>query len=338
MSMLEDRSSYINVSESAQDTDVVNPTHAYYNGSRTSQDKEDPSWSTSIKTRRQRRHLQHWKRLGCHFILLYLYLIGTFRANGEDAVEHIKYFLRIVDPIDLPNVNQDKLRVVVFPILLVGDAWRWIETNLFDYETPLCEKIKEFNYLLKIDPDFLTNDIMGFNTYEEYKDNWIYEWNKDVPWVHENPWTDDGEWKEPTPRDDGYCNGGNLPEAYIVGNTLRYQDLEWYDALKDIKVKEEALKNKAIMEGMIDEDAKSSNEGGRGWDDFNNTNRDNKSKNEMEHEERCEVFNDHERLVYNIRRFEMIKYSFRDDEEYVAVKEDKYDDLTSTSKDACRAY
>ncbi|GJY78492.1 reverse transcriptase domain-containing protein, partial [Tanacetum coccineum] len=54
-----------------------NPTHAYYNGSRTSQDKEDPSWSTSIKTRRQRRHLQHWKRLGCHFILLYLYLLGT---------------------------------------------------------------------------------------------------------------------------------------------------------------------------------------------------------------------------------------------------------------------
>ncbi|GJU07852.1 hypothetical protein Tco_1124282 [Tanacetum coccineum] len=55
----------------------VNLTHVYYNGSRTSQDKEDPSWSTSIKTRRQRRHLQHWKRLGCHFILLYLYLIGT---------------------------------------------------------------------------------------------------------------------------------------------------------------------------------------------------------------------------------------------------------------------
>ncbi|GKB66696.1 putative ribonuclease H-like domain-containing protein [Tanacetum coccineum] len=78
MSMLEDRSSYINVSESAQDTDgEVNPTHAYYNGSRTSQDKEDPSWSTSIKTRIQRRHLQHWKRVGCHFIMLYLYLLGT---------------------------------------------------------------------------------------------------------------------------------------------------------------------------------------------------------------------------------------------------------------------
>ncbi|GKE66538.1 hypothetical protein Tco_1520699 [Tanacetum coccineum] len=43
-------------------------------------------------------------------------------TNGEDAVEHIEYFLKIVDPIDLRNVNQDKLRVVVFPISLFGDA------------------------------------------------------------------------------------------------------------------------------------------------------------------------------------------------------------------------
>ncbi|GJZ30393.1 hypothetical protein Tco_0575440, partial [Tanacetum coccineum] len=46
----------------------------------------------------------------------------------------------------------------------------------------------------------------------------------------------------------------------------------------------------------------------------------------------------HKLSVCAMRRFEMIKYSFRDDEEYVAVKEDEYDDLTSTSKDACRAY
>ncbi|GJS82198.1 hypothetical protein Tco_0748739 [Tanacetum coccineum] len=167
-------------------------------------------------------------------------------TSGEDAVEHIEYFLKTVDPINLPNVNQDKLRVVVFPISLVGDAWRWfdgikgikllvlvefddkffgkyyppsrtgkklgsdeieptndetsdleetnhdneqeigeiyrIETNLFDYETPLCEKFKEFNYLLKIDPDVLTKDIKGFKTYDEYKDDWIYEWNENVPW------------------------------------------------------------------------------------------------------------------------------------------------------------
>ncbi|GJV82411.1 hypothetical protein Tco_1522309 [Tanacetum coccineum] len=169
-----------------------------------------------------------------------------------------------------------------------------IETNVFDFETPLCRAFMKFNYLLQIDPD-----------------------------------TDNGAWEEPTPvrhhcepfnykngcsewttcswKDDGYCNEWNLPRAYIVGNILRYQDLEWYEALKDSKLKEEALKNKAIMEGMIDEDDESSNEGWRRWDNFENTNRDN--------EERCEVFDDHELPVCYIRRFEMVKYSFRDDGE-----------------------
>nr|GEV10149.1 hypothetical protein [Tanacetum cinerariifolium] len=62
----------------------------------------------------------------------------------------------------------------------------------------------------------------------------------------------------------------------------------------------------------------------------------------MDHEddERQEICSNEtqELSVFNIRIFEMIKYSFGDDEEYVAVKEDEYDDLTSTSKDACRAY
>ncbi|GKA64434.1 hypothetical protein Tco_0764040, partial [Tanacetum coccineum] len=85
-------------------------------------------------------------------------------------------------------------------------------------------------------------------------------------------------------REDEYCNGGNLPGAYIIGNSLHYKDFEWYEALEDGELKEEALRNKAIMEGTIDDDDKSN------------------------------------------------------DEEYVVVKEDEYDDLTSTSKDACRAY
>ncbi|GJU16649.1 hypothetical protein Tco_1144615 [Tanacetum coccineum] len=168
-------------------------------------------------------------------------------TNGEDAVENIEYFLKIVDLINLPNVNQDKLRVVVFPISLVGDAQRCGYS-----EWPTCS------------------------------------------------WTEDG-----------YCNGGNLLGAYIVGNTLCYQDLEWYDALKDRELKEEALRNKAIME-----------------DDKSND----------EDDERYELFETHELPVCTIRRFEMIKYSFTQDEEYVAVKEDEYEDLMSTSKDACRAY
>ncbi|GJT22465.1 hypothetical protein Tco_0892402 [Tanacetum coccineum] len=67
-----------------------------------------------------------------------------------------------------------------------------IDTNIFDYETPLCSAFNEFNYLLKVDPDLLTKDIVGFKTYEDYKDDWIYEWNKDVPWVYDKPWLDNG--------------------------------------------------------------------------------------------------------------------------------------------------
>ncbi|GKB58726.1 hypothetical protein Tco_0914912, partial [Tanacetum coccineum] len=168
-----------------------------------------------------------------------------------------------------------------------------IKTNVFDFETPLCRAFKEFNYLLQINSDVLTKVIDGFKTYKEYKDDWIYDWNKDVPWVHEIPWTENGAWMEPTPvkhhckpfnyksgysewpacswKDDGYCNGGNLPGAYIIRNTLRYQDLEWYEALKDGKLK---------------------------WGNFDDTNRDNEeSENVVENkdEERSDVFDDHER-------------------------------------------
>ncbi|GJW30305.1 hypothetical protein Tco_0047180, partial [Tanacetum coccineum] len=69
------------------------------------------------------------------------------------------------------------------------------------------------------------------------------------------------------------------------------------------------------MEGIINEDNESSNEGWRRWDNFENANHDHEEREyEMEHEdeERCELFDD-TTLVCNIRRFEMIKYSFGDD-------------------------
>ncbi|GJX91574.1 hypothetical protein Tco_0344900 [Tanacetum coccineum] len=44
-----------------------------------------------------------------------------------------------------------------------------IETNLFDYETPLCTKFKEFNFLLKVDLELFTRDIERTKTYENYE-------------------------------------------------------------------------------------------------------------------------------------------------------------------------
>ncbi|GJV15017.1 hypothetical protein Tco_1360340 [Tanacetum coccineum] len=61
---------------------------------------------------------------------------------------------------------------------------------------------------------------------------------------------------------------------------------------------------------------------------------------EQEDKGRCDLFNDTAQVlpVCEIKRFKMIKYSFGQEEEYVAIKEYEYDDLTRTKKDACHAY
>ncbi|GKD82410.1 hypothetical protein Tco_1349249 [Tanacetum coccineum] len=120
-------------------------------------------------------------------------------------------------------------------------------------------------------------------------------------------------------KDDGCCNGGNLPGTYIIGNQLHYWDYEWYEALEDNELKDEALRNKAIMEGFINEDDDESRyEQKRRWNiytKYDNAYEINHADNERE--ELCEV---HEPPVCNVRRYMMIKYSFNNYEEYVAVK------------------
>nr|GEX99751.1 hypothetical protein [Tanacetum cinerariifolium] len=139
------------------------------------------------------------------------------------------------------------------------------------------------------DDEVELTDKESFDSYDDDEVDKIFRidtnWNKDILWVHEKPWTDNEVWEEPTPVkhycepfsfksrhlewptfswiDEGYCNGRNLPGAYIVGNTLHYQNLEWYEALEDTKLKDKALKIKSIMEGMINKDDESHNEGWR---------------------------------------------------------------------------
>ncbi|GJV61893.1 hypothetical protein Tco_1467993 [Tanacetum coccineum] len=361
-------------------------------------------------------------------------------TNGEDAVEHIKYFLIIVDPIDLPNVNHEQLRLAIFLISLVRNASKWfdefkgsittwvdltgnyfgkyylpsrtcnvvrteakrdptntmfekwlaskfanhmmmgpftkkalwdfwkkvdnqevvtnegffdlekannddehkiieifrIETNLFDYETPLCTKFNEFNYLLKVDTELFTHDIKRTKTYEDY----LNEWNNEV----DEPWSENrvpyeicdhiceplrfknGKTKWPTcnSNENGFCKNGKLPRMVQVGYMTYFQDYEWYDDLMDSSLKDEALKQKSIYE-----------KNGRACNDS-----DIQEKEEQHKEGRCDLFNDpaQEPPVCKIRRLEMIKYSFGQEEKYVAIKEYEYDDLTRTNEDACHAY
>ncbi|GJR70502.1 VIER F-box protein 2 [Tanacetum coccineum] len=169
-------------------------------------------------------------------------------------------------------------------IFTKGALWDYWKIGGDEIEVSDDESSDHEEYWL--DSDLLTKDIMGFKTYEDYKDDWIYEWNENVPWVYDKPWLDNGIWKEPEPvehtckpfnyktrclewptcswREDGYCNGGNLPGTYHIGNSLHYQDLEWYEALEDSELKDEALRNKAIMEGLISDD-ESSNDCWKRW-------------------------------------------------------------------------
>ncbi|GKB99646.1 hypothetical protein Tco_0985783 [Tanacetum coccineum] len=120
-----------------------------------------------------------------------------------------------------------------------------IETDIFQFETPLCEAFKEFNYLLKIDVDVLTDDIPGFKTYDEYKDAWIYEWNKDVPWVPNGH----AKWPTYNWKTEKYFNGGDLPRVIQNRDMIYFESNEWYENLEDDELKDEALKSKAIFKG-----------------------------------------------------------------------------------------
>ncbi|GJY02727.1 hypothetical protein Tco_0360879 [Tanacetum coccineum] len=166
----------------------------------------------------------------------------------------------------------------------------WLGSKLFNYKTmDHYTKKAIWIYWIRGDDEVeLTDEESSDNEDEVVEvfsiDTNIFDFETpiDIPWVDEKPWTDTGVWTEPTPvkhyckpfnyktgysewptcswKNDRYCNGGNLPEAYIVGDSLHYQDYEWYEALKDSELKEQDLRNKAIMEGLISDDESSDDE------------------------------------------------------------------------------
>nr|GEU39385.1 RNA-directed DNA polymerase, eukaryota [Tanacetum cinerariifolium] len=152
--------------------------------------------------------------------------------------------------------------------------------EIFNMEVSRLSGMDNYLFTCEVEvANILCNSILNDNSEYETADDMGYD-PSDVAFIE--------CWKE-----DGYCNRGNIPGTYFIENQLHYQDLECYEALEDSELKNDALRNKDIMEGFIDED------------------------NE---------------------EFEMIKYSFGQDEEHVAIKEDEYNDLARTSNDACCAY
>ncbi|GJR54953.1 hypothetical protein Tco_1405474 [Tanacetum coccineum] len=267
----------------------------------------------------------------------------AFNGNkGENAYEHINKFLDVVGPIKINGFTQDRLRLSIFPVSLTGAAYEWftkkyieeeedpnetdnaleifmIEGNLFDFETPLCEAFNEFNCLLKIDIDLFTYDIQEIKTYDEYEQ----ELNNDEAKGTDEPW--------------------------------------WYDELADGKLKDETLAFKAKIEGSRGDATPGVIKFCR-WLKccFKNF-------HELEYEVLVKLqecwwkVNAHEITLFThyeasnvsctqenqkddpipepsnckVRRFEMTKYSFNNDEEYITIKESEY---LNHSKDILDAY
>ncbi|GJX87766.1 hypothetical protein Tco_0339780 [Tanacetum coccineum] len=246
-----------------------------------------------------------------------------------------------------------------------------IEGNLFDFETPLCEAYHEFSCLLKIDIDMFTYDIQNFKTYDEYKQ----ELNDDEAKGTEKSWSENGvryqlcdhicepyrfknggtKWPTCTSDIDGFYNGGKLSGMVRLGSMTYFQDHKWYDDLADGTLKDETLALKAKIEGSWGDATlgvvKFCKWLKRCFENFH----------ELEYEVLVKLqecwwkVNAHEIASFTrmenfrrglgdpipepsnckVRRFEMMKYSFNDDEEYITIKESEY---LNHSKDSLDAY
>ncbi|GJV93511.1 hypothetical protein Tco_1541324 [Tanacetum coccineum] len=150
----------------------------------------------------------------------------------------------------------------------------------------------------------------------------------------------------------GFCNGGELPGMVRVGCMTYFRDQKWYDELADGKLKEETLAHKAKVKGSWGDTTlgvmkfcawlKIS------FENFHELNYDVGKTGRMLVEElyvgdtqENQGHDEHkdnptpEPSICKIRRFKMMKYSFNDDEEYIAIKEFEY---LNHSKDSLDAY
>ncbi|GJY71558.1 hypothetical protein Tco_0475261, partial [Tanacetum coccineum] len=103
-----------------------------------------------------------------------------------------------------------------------------IETNIFDFETPLCEAFNKFSYLLKIDTDLLTHDIHGFKHMKNTKMHGSMNGMKS-------------------------CHGFLKKHGDLPGRmTIWYTSKIMYKGLEDGELKDKALMKKAKFEESQD--------------------------------------------------------------------------------------
>ncbi|GJZ34875.1 hypothetical protein Tco_0580692 [Tanacetum coccineum] len=134
----------------------VNPTYAYYNGSRTSKDNEDPSWSTSFKTKRTQKTSSALEER------IQLLMQGTLLTKQErecnlydafDKFAHIKeeslhqYYFRFTQLIN--DINIYKMKLEQFQVntkFLNSLPTEWIHQDAY----PQPQSVPQIEYNVSI--------------------------------------------------------------------------------------------------------------------------------------------------------------------------------------------
>ncbi|GJW58850.1 hypothetical protein Tco_0105581 [Tanacetum coccineum] len=122
------------------------------------------------------------------------------------------------------EVNGLNINVECDPSNVEFAIWGDDEEILTNNELFKEEDLSEDNEIAEIDVDVLTRDLPGFKTYDDYKNAWIYKWNKEVPWVKAKPWSDNGTWKERL--EDGDLKDEALNEKSILEGSWGHENRE----------------------------------------------------------------------------------------------------------------
>ncbi|GKD07494.1 hypothetical protein Tco_1187179 [Tanacetum coccineum] len=296
----------------------------------------------------------------------------AFNGNdGENAYEHINKFLEIVGLIKINGLTQDRFRLLFLSQELHMNG---SQRSVYAQSLLGITCLKSIPRIQLIDTDLFTYDIQNFKTYDEYKRELNDDKAKgtEKPWLKNGvpyqlcdhicePYhfkNGGTKWPTCTSDIDGFCNGGELPGMVRVGSMTYFQDHKWYDELVDGKLKDETLVLKTKIEGSwedatlgvvkfckwlkgcfenfhkLEYEVLANNP----YLDINCTfGRDYEASNAGCTQENQEHKGDPipEPSNCKVRRFEMMKYSFNDDEEYITIKESEY---LNHSKDCLDAY
>ncbi|GJU70913.1 hypothetical protein Tco_1262318 [Tanacetum coccineum] len=182
-------------------------------------------------------------------------------SDNEDENEHIEknalwiYWTRgddekVITDDELSNPREGNL----IEEIEIAKIFR-IETDIFQFETSLCEVFREFNYLLKIDVDVANMPWLDYRPWMEPSDD-IEHIFKSFRFKNEHVKWPTCNWKT-----EKYCNGGDLPKVIWNRYMIYFKNYEWYENLKEGELKDEDLNSKAIFEGSKGVDKESSNKG-----------------------------------------------------------------------------